>query len=101
MPTIMAAPNASSTNLKTIDRINATGAIWVHLSAGHISVIGSERDGARGERALASHDPAAVLPRRLDQILARLGRAKCRMRRQRHVGDFRQRMTRRQRLDVE
>ena len=37
----------------------------------------------------------------LDQILARLRRAERRMRRQRHVGQFRQRMIRRQRLDVE
>ena len=52
-------------------------------------------------RSLSLHDPSAVLPRRAHQILARLRCAERGVRRQRHVGKFRQRMIRRQRLDVE
>src|SRR5580704_8242222 len=51
--------------------------------------------------SLAARDPPAMLPRRSDQILARLGRAERRMGRQRDVRQFGQRMIRRQRLDVE
>ena len=42
-----------------------------------------------------------MLPRRLDQIFAGLGRAERRMRRQRYVRQFRQGMIHRQRFDVE
>ena len=50
---------------------------------------------------LPLRDPSAMLQRCFDQVLARLGRAERRMRRQRHIGQFGQRMIPRQRLGVE
>ncbi len=55
----------------------------------------------RNDGMLPLHNPAAMLPRRVDQVLTGFRGAEGGMRRQRDVRQFGQRVIRRQRLDVE